>query len=61
MHGFKEREVPWLEKYHERTKRLRIKCANGMLARPNPYFHELVCEDEKTFDLLGMMKVQNHR
>ena len=61
MHGYKQREVPWPGKYHERTKRLRIECSEGILARCDAYFRDLVMEDEKTFTLFGMMNRQNHR
>ena len=61
MHAYKQRDVPWPGKYAERTKRLRMTCCEKILLRNAVFFRDMVYEDEKTFNIFGILHKQNHR
>ena len=61
MWGYTQRETPWLGEDPERTKRIRLRVCQDVVTRGDAFFRDLVVEDEKTFDLFGIVNRKNHR
>ena len=61
MWGYVQEKTPWLGVDPERTKRMRLAMCQGLVNKGDAFFRDLVCEDEKTFDLFGIVHRKNHR
>ena len=61
MFGYTQRATPWLGPNQERTKQIRLDVCRGVMAKGDAFFRDCVFEDEKTFDLFGIINRKNHK
>ena len=60
LHGYIERKRPWDGPDPERTRRLRLKVCRHIQFKTDAFIRNLVCEDEKTFSLHGVLNRNNN-